>query len=385
MRLRRLLPAFLVVALLPSFSGCARLTQWLEGAANEEEKKDKEDPAKTLADQKEALGGQDAGKRAAAVGKLLGLATAKPPTNPQAAAALDKLRPEALALAITLLDDADAKVSNAALGGFAGAVGFAEKTDDERQLDPEAYDRQVNLKRKVMADGLARLVKVAALPKADLRYGALTVLYQLGKSPVVSSAGGKRPEQQAAAALDALKKDAAPAIATVALDATMPRDVRLLAMECLAEYGAAAAAAQLAPLLADTDVAVRGRAALAMAEAGGGLGAAKAQVEPTLVQLAQSDASEDVKWRAALALGRLGSPKGAELKQALLPPPPANKKKDPDPSDAAGMAPLEAYRTYAQSHSGGASAEVATLNREVGKAASAAEEKLADERKRGYK
>jgi hypothetical protein len=381
-----MLPALAVAALLATLSGCARLNQWLEGTAGEEEKKDKLDPAKTLAEQKEALAGTNAGKRAGAVKALIDLALAKPPTNAEQAKALEEARPEALTLAVGLLDDADAKVCGAALGGFGGATAFAEKTEDERQLDPEGYDRQLNLKRKVLTDGLPKLVKVLQGNDAGLRHGALVLLYQLAKPPLVSGDAKKRAADQMAEALKLLVEQAAQPVVAVALDAKMPTDVRLLAMEDIAAFRATEAAGGLEPLLADVDANVRARAALAMAEAGGGLGQAKSKVEPALAALT-NDATqpEDVKWRAALALGALGSSQTSGLKQPYLPTTKPDPKKEPDKSDGPGMAPLEAYRTSALARSSADRAEVGQLNAGVDKVAAEAEAQLADERKKGYR
>jgi hypothetical protein len=376
----------IAMVLLPlTLGGCAKLNQWLEGTAGEEEKKDQEDPAKTFADQQKALNGEDKAKRKDAVGKLVDLATAKPPTNPELAAATETVRPQALKLAISLLADSDPAVAEAALDRFGSVTGFAEKTEDERQLDPEAYDRQLTLKRAVLTDGLPALTAAVQSSDADLRYGALVVLSNLAKPPVVS-ADAKLPEAAQEAAARAELKQVAPFITPVALDAAMPLDTRLLATEVLATLPAWDQMPLLAPLLRDKDEAIRGRAAMALAQAAtAGEGGVKS-TEPQLAALAESSAEpESVRWRATLALGAMHSPQGAELTTAMLPPPPPpNSKREPDPSDAAGMAPLEAYRSYALAE-GGAAQAVATLNAGVDKAATKAEEDLAAERKKGYK
>jgi hypothetical protein len=387
MRSRSLLLLLALAASAPLVGGCARLNQWLEGTAGEEEKKDQEDPAKTFADQKKALAGDDKAKRKDAVGKLVDLATLKPPTVAEDAQVVEQIRPQARALAISLMGDADPEVAKAALAKIAGVTGFAEKTEDERQLDPEAYDRQLTIKRAVLSEGLAHLQAAVAAKDPDLRYGALVVLGNLAKPPLVGG-DAKQPEAAQAAAAKAALQPAAPDVGQVVRDATMPTDVRLMAIETLATMNAWTEMGQLEPLLADKDVKLRARVALALAQAGAGLGD-KATAETKLTALATDQTQpEEVRWQAILALGSLGSASAERLTEALLPPAPAaNSKREHDPSDDAGMAPLEAYRTYALSHSSSATAQqaAAQLSSAVDKAAHKAEDDLAADRKKGYK
>ncbi|MBI5835118.1 MAG: HEAT repeat domain-containing protein [Armatimonadetes bacterium] len=369
----------------PWLGGCAKLNQWLEGTAGEEEKKDQEDPAKTFADQSKALAGSDQAKRKEAVGKLIGLATAKPPTDPELAKSCETVRPQALATAIKLLDDENKGVAQAALAGFSGPVGFAEKTEDERQLDPEAYARSLNLKRAVFNDGLPRLLNVLTRPDADLRYSAIIVLTSLAKAPVCAGDAKLTEEQQDQQGRAKLKSQVGIEVAKVAQDTAMTTDVRLLAIEAVVAFAAWEQVGTLSSLLADPDDKIRARVALALAQGAPGLGSAKSTVEANLLSLAKNAKEpEDVRWKATLALGALHSGQGAQLTTPVLPPPSADLKREPDKSDAPGMAPLEAYRTYALAN-GNAAAEVSRLNQDVGKVATAAEEELAAERKKGYK
>ena len=369
----------------PWLGGCAKLNQWLEGTAGEEEKADQEDPAKTFADQTKALAGTDQAKRKEAVGKLIGLATAKPPTDPELAKTAEEVRPKALAAAIALLDDEDKGVCQAALAGFAGPVGFAEKTEDERQLDPEAYQRSLNLKRAVYNEGLPKLLNVLKRPDPDLLYSAVIVLTNLAKAPVCAGDAKLDEKQQDQQGRAGLKTQSGKPVAEVALNAKLPTDVRLLAIEAVVGFNAWEEVGTMTALLSDPDAKIRARVALAVAQAADGLGSAKASVEGNLLALVKDPKEpEDVRWKATLALGALRSGQGAQLTTPVLPPPPADSKREPDKSDAPGMAPLEAYRTFALAN-GGAVAEVAKLNSEVSKVATAAEEELTAERKKGYK
>jgi len=369
----------------PWLGGCAKLNQWLEGTAGDEEKKDQEDPKKTLDDQTKALRGTDQAKRKEAVGKLIGLATVKPPTDPELAKVAEEVRPQALEAAIKLLDDADKGVCQAALAGFAGPVGFAEKTEDERQLDPEAYARSLNLKRAVFNDGLPRLLNVLERADADLRYSAIMVLTNLAKAPVCAGDAKLTEEQQDQKGRADLKTQVGESVAKTALDMAMPTDVRLLAIEAVVAFAAWEQVGTLSSLLSDRDPAIRARAALAMAQGAQGIGSAKGSVESVLFSMAQNAKEpEDVRWKATLALGALKSSQGGQLTQPVLPPASADTKREPDKSDAPGMAPLEAYRAFALAN-GNAHAEVAKLNQQVGQVATAAEEELAAERKKGYK
>ncbi|HAZ63943.1 MAG TPA: hypothetical protein DCZ72_10095, partial [Armatimonadetes bacterium] len=337
------------------------------------------------AEQQEALAGNDAADRLAAVGSLMGLATIKPPTDAKLAAAYEEVRPQALSTAMSLLDDADPKVAEAALAAFSGAVSFAEKTEDERQLDPEAYQRSLNLKRAVFNDGLPRLLTVLGRGDGDLTYFALTTLTNLAKAPVV--AGDPKLSEIEADKLGRadLKAKAADSVIRVAQDSALPVDVRLLAIEAAISFGAYEQIGMLSSLLTEDDPRLKGRAALAFAQAASGLGDAKAGIEQALLALA-SNATEDsdVRWEATLALAALGSQLGAQLTEAVLPVVDTSLNRDPDPSDGPGLAPLEGYRTYALS-AAGARAEVDQLNREVSAVATAAEEQLAADRKKGYK
>ncbi|MCC7493716.1 MAG: hypothetical protein IT204_15280 [Fimbriimonadaceae bacterium] len=359
--------AWLVLALLPALllGGCAKLDKWLESTVGEEEKKSGTTPEEELANQQKALAGSVAADRKAAIGKLMGIKAKDAPDVAQ----------QARSLVIGLAGDADVEVAKESMSALQTLTGFAEKTEDERQLDPEGYDQQLKGKEQVVTEGLALLSKAITGTQPDLRYGALIVLYNLCRPPVVP-----------ASAKDNIKQTAAGAIGTLARDESADLDTRLLAIEALAVAAAGDEIAKLVPLLDSTEPALQGRVALVLGQTAAALGGAKAEAATRLAKLAATAGlSDEVRWQAVLALAQIGSDQPTGLTQGFT------ITVDPDEADDLGdvekVSPLEAYRAAALAacKSPEAAQQAAQLLAEYGRMATKAEEELAAERKKGYR
>lgn len=351
---RRWMLVGLALGLLPLLGGCAQLNEWLEGTMGEEEETDEETPEEKLATQREALAGDDVAARKAAFAVLITL----------------DLEP-ALPLVIQHVNDKDPDVAAAALSALQTVTGFAEKTEDERQLDPEGYERQLRDKLAVVENGLDELQAALRRDDDSVRYNALVVLYNLGKSPVV-------PEDSPEQTLEQVRQTLGPEFLRLAKDTKEQADIRLLAIENLVVHRAIEQLPQLAALLRDDDAALRGRAALALGQA---VQRDRRRVQSTvdapaeLTGLARdADQPDDVRWRAALAAGELAAPDAAGLTDPF-----------PDTPEEVGVAPLEPYRVYALDRSGTADAEVARINEHVDQLATTAEEEFVAEKKKGYR
>lgn len=351
MRLRWWLMLGLLVA--ACCSGCAKLNEWLEGTVGEEEKTDEETPEEKLDKAAKDLKGTDAAKRAAAVNTIMGLVlpddTEREPTAP-------------LATALPYLADEDENVVLAVLDGMQTKTGFAEKTEDEQQLDPEGYQRQLAEKRMVAEQTSIGLARALRSPNDTIRYRAIIVLCNLARPPIVpddaiATLGGRYAAQ----------------LLTLAQGAEQPLDVRLLAIEALVAYQAGSQVAELVPLLRDPEPQIRARAALAFSQAADWNAAGQAQLGDQLVALvADKSQPVEVRWCAAAAAGRLQVGAASQLQ---------------DPFDEpVGLTNLEAYRTYALANAGGQAAQaVAQLNAEISAFATKEEEELDAERKKGYR
>lgn len=355
MRARHRWLLLVLLALVPLGSGCAKLSEWLEGAAEEEESKDEKTPEEILAEETKNLAGDDAAKRKDAIGKIGAL----------------KLE-EALRVVLQHLRDHDPAVVKACLSVLQTVTGFPEKTDDERQLDPEGYDQQLAFKQIVVEQGQRSLAKLLHSSDDEIQYGALIVFYNLGQAPVVP------PD-----AKDQLRAEASGAIVELAQNAEMPTDARLLAIEALVLYEAADSVGQLVPLLDDPDEQVRARTALAL----GQVTAAGAQgAESKLLALA-ADGHQPwtVRWAAAAALGRLGAQSVSGLTTPFRPPVDPDAIQDPESPDIGSA--LDAYRAFALANAKTPEAQqlVAELNQQMDAAATQAEEQLEMERKKGYR
>lgn len=352
MRWRSLCIGLALISLLPLCAGCAKLNEWLEGTVGEEKAKEGLTPEEELAKQQGLLKTGLPAERKAAITTIGGL----------------KLE-AAITEVLTHIDDADPAVVSAVLSVLQSVTGFAEKTEDERQLDPEGYDKQVKYKQMVVEQGLAKLA--AVLKGSDLiRYGAMIVFYNLGRAPVVPENAG-----------DALRQQAVPSIAALAGDPKARQDARLLALDTLVLYEAKDELTGLARLLEDPAPEVRARMALALGQAGSD----PATAAPRLLALAKDTAQPwDVRWAAAAGLGKLGSPDVSGLEQPYGAPIPEELQNDPSPHDQSS--PLDAYRAYALANASSAEAQklVTELNQQMDKVATEAEDQLSAERKKGY-
>ncbi len=348
----------LALCLIVPLAGCAKLNEWLEGSVSEEEEDKGPSPEEELANQTKALAGTSPGDRKAAIGKLVGLK-----------------REDALAEVLKHIDDADDNVAREVLSNLQTLTGFPEKTEDERQLDPEGYDQQLLFKQRILEQGLPKLAALLGQRGPELRYGSLVVLYNFTRAPVV-------PET----AIQTLRDQVAEPVAAVALDAGAAEDARLLAIECLVAAAAGPQVARLAELLNSPSEPIRARAALAMAQAAPLLGDGREAVVAKLSDLARDPAqSEAVRWRVYLALGRLGAkevPQGTQKFALELTEDEAAALSDPEK-----VSGLEAYRGYALSSSPApdSTKEAHTLSAEVSGIATKAEEELDAERKKGYR
>ena len=356
MRWRLWLIGGLLLALVP-LAGCARLNEWLEGTVGEKEKKEGPTPEEELANQKKALAGDVAADRKAAIGKLVGLK-----------------RSDALDVVLGYIADGDPAVVGEVLSNLGTVTGFAEKTEDERQLDPEGYNKQLAAKQQVLDKGLPALVKAVESGSSDACYSALIVLHNLTRPPVVPATAG-----------DTLRQQASRSLLQVAL-AKAETDSRLLAIGVLASLRDGESIGQLVPLLASPDSALVSRTALALGQAAGSLGAAKADAVAKLeALLADPKQPDSVRSPVMLALGRLGATTVAGLDQPYV-----VQLSDDDKANlslAEKQSPFEAYRTYALAGSKAAEApaKLAEANRGCDKIAKTAEEELAAERKKGYR
>lgn len=365
MRVRGWLSIGLALVLV-STTGCAKLNEWLEGTVGEEEAAEGATPQETLQTAKDDLAGSDAAKRKAAVGALVALKDKKE---------APEVGDEAIGIVIGLLHDSDPAVVAEVLNQLQTLTGFVEKTEDERQLDPEGYDLQLKIKETVLTQGLEGLAAAMKTEDKGMRYGALIVLYNLSRPPVVP-----------ADALEQLQSRVAADTRQLALDDATPADARMLAIDTLVGIGAGPEVGALVPLLGAEDDALRGRAALAMGQAAASLGTAKAEAVTRLQALAGDDTQpESVRWRAMASLGRLGADQAAPLEKAFV-----ADLGDVDPdtlSETEKISPLEAYRGYALANSPTAEAkqDTAALNESTAAIAKAAEEELAAERKKGYR
>lgn len=365
MRVRGWLSIGLALVLV-STTGCAKLNEWLEGTVGEEEAAEGATPQETLQTAKDDLAGADAAKRKAAVGALVGLKDKKE---------APEVGEEAITIVIGLLNDSDPAVVAEVLNQLQTLTGFVEKTEDERQLDPEGYDLQLKIKEAVLTQGLEGLTAALKTEDKGIRYGGLIVLYNLSRPPVV-------PEN----AQEQLVSRVAADTRQLALDDAAPADARMLAIDTLVSIGAGQEVAALVPLLGAPDDDLRGRAALAMGQAAASLGDAKQEAVAQLETLAKDAAQpESVRWRAMASLGRLGAADATALEtpfEADL------GDVDPDTlTETEKISPLEAYRGYglANSPASGAEEATATLNQSTAAIAQAAEEELAAERKKGYR
>lgn len=352
----RLWWALLILAVLP-LGGCAQLNEWLEGTAGEETEEEAEDPEQVLKDAIAALGGDVAADRKAAIGKLTGLK-----------------RDDALQVVIDHIDDADPAVAAEVLSQLQTLTGFPEKTEDERQLDPEGYQQQLDFKQQILEQGLPKLAQAVGGEQTDVRYGALIVLYNLSQPPVV-------PE----GAEEQLRTQTANAVTQVVLSDTAAEDARILGIETLVAIGAADSVAQLAPLLDRGDDTLRGRVALALGQVAPQLGDAKATISDHLARVAADTGdNEDVRWRALLALGRVGTDEMQGLQTEFTAP---EVDEGADISELETTSPLQAYRAYALANATTpeAAQELATLSQNMDQMATTAEEQLAEERKKGYR
>ncbi len=359
--------SWLILALVPVFalSGCAKLNEWLEGTVGEEEKKSGTTPEEELLNQSKALKGTVPADRKAAIGKLMAIKAKDAPD----------IATQARTLVIGLIDDADSAVAKEAMSALQTLTGFAEKTEDERQLDPEGYDQQLKGKEQVVAEGLTKLAAAVRGTDAGLRYGALIVIYNLTRAPVVPANASTLLQEQAAAA-----------VSQVALDETAELDTRLLGIEALAALGAATEIAKLLPLLGSSEAALRARVALALGQAGAGLGAAQGEASQRLAALAADPSQgDDLRWQALLALGRLGTDQTAAMDRPFTMS--FSPEEAADLSESEQMSPLEAYRAYALAHatSPEAAQKLAAETQKIGQMATKAEEELAAERKKGYR
>lgn len=347
-------------------TGCARLNEWLEGTVGEKEVDTGPTPQEALQTAKDDLAGDDAGQRKAAVGALVGLKDKKE---------APEVGEEAIQIVIGLLGDADPAVVSEVLNQLQTLTGFAEKTEDERQLDPEGYDLQLKIKEQVLTEGLEGLAGALKTEDKGIRYGSLIVLYNLARPPVVP-----------ANAMQQLKDRVATDTRQLALDNAAPDDGRMLAIDTLVAIGAGEEVAGLVPLLADPHESLRGRAALAMGQASESVAGARGEVVRQLETLAGDPAQPDeVRWRAMASLGRLGADQPSALTTAFT-----RDLGDVDPetlSDTEKLSPLEAYRGFALANSAGPEAKqaAAQMNAEEAALASAAEEEMAAERKKGYR
>lgn len=349
---RWLLPLALLLA-LPLLGGCAKLNEWLEGTVGEEEESTAKTPEEELAEQQEILKTGEPAKRKAAMTKITTL----------------KIAP-ALEVVIQGLGDADSGVVSASLSGLQTVTGFPEKTDDERQLDPEGYQLQLDFKQAVIEQGLAGL-SAAIQRDDDNRFGGLIVLYNLGRAPVV-------PDD----ALNQLRDRTSDSLVKLVKDDAAPLDTRELAVDVLVLYGATDKIAELVPVLDSPEAELRGQVALSLGE----VGAKSPEAESKLLALATDGGQPwDVRWRAAAALGRLGASNTGGLQAPFDPPLPEELQGDPENPDE--PSPLEAYRSYALSNATDpqAQAVVAQLNQEMDQLATAAEDRLAAEKKKGYR
>jgi len=326
MRVRGWLSIGLALVLVGS-TGCAKLNEWLEGTVGEEEATEGPTPQEALQTAKDDLAGTDAAKRKAAVGALVALKDKKE---------VPEVGDEALTIVVGLLGDNDQAVKSEVLNQLQTLTGFPEKTEDERQLDPEGYDLQLKIKEMVLTQGLEGIASALKTEDKGIRYGALIVLYNLSRPPVVPDS-----------ALQQLKDRVAADTRSVALDETAPIDCRMLAVDTLVSIGAGPEVASLTPLLAATSDDLRGRVALAMGQAADSLADAKAEVVGQLQDLAGNAAQpESVRWRAMASLGRLGAASAAPLQEPFT-----FDLGDVDPdtlTDTEKISPLEAYRGHAR-------------------------------------
>lgn len=278
-------------------------------------------------------------------------------------------------MVIALIDDRDPAVASEVLSQLQTMTGFPEKTEDERQLDPEGYDQQLKFKQQVLTEGLPKLAATVQQAAPEARYGALIVLYNLTKPPVV-------PDN----ARDTIKTQAADALGALAVAEELPRDARLLAIETLVAVDAGPQVGNLVPLLQSPDAILRERVALAVGQTAGSLGAAAAAARAQLIALANDPAQpEQVRSRALLSLAALGTDQPVALEQ------PFQVAVSPDEADdlteTEKISPLEAYRTYAMARSKSPEAhrKLGEINEQTDQIATKAEEELAIERKKGYR
>ncbi len=357
MRLRWWLLPLLALS-FASLTGCAKVNEWLEGTVGEEEETDEETPEEKLAKAEADLAGSDAAKRKAAAAALFGIVLEVDEKDPEADRAV------VVRKALPFLSDDDDAVVLAILNGLQTKTGFPEKTEDERQLDPEGYDRQLAEKTAVVEQGLSGVSAALQRDDESIRYRAMVVLCNLTRPPIVPD---DAVEQVRGAISDEALK--------LALDDGQSLDLRLLAIEALVACAAGGQVGQLVPLLASDEAELRARVALAVGQAADWEGAAQAGVASSLVDLARDQRQPmSVRWCAAATLGRLGAGEGAGLDSPFA----VAGEEEPYPN-------LEAYRTYALAHSGAAGEVVAELNAEMDAVATAAEEELDAERKKGYR
>ena len=365
MRVRGWLSIGLALVLF-STTGCAKLNEWLEGTVGEEEAAEGETPEELLQTAKDDLAGDDAAARKAAIGALVALKAKK--DAPEVAT-------EAVTIVVDHLTDADPAVVAEVLNQLQTLTGFPEKTEDERQLDPEGYDQQLKFKEMILTNGLEGLAKALQTEEKGIRYGALIVLYNLSRPPVVP-----------ADAEEQLRGKVAGDILKLALDDSAPTDGRLLAVDTMVAIGAGEEVGSLLPLLDSKDDELRGRAALAMGQASASLGDRKEPVVEALELLAGDPSQpESVRWRAMASLGELGADEADPLTKPF-----EADLGDVDPetlTPTEKISPLEAYRGYALANStdSAAATETAAINEATDQLATEAEEELASERKKGYR
>lgn len=357
MRLRRWCLGLALLTLVP-MNGCARLNEWLEGTVGEEKKKEGPTPEEELANQQTALADPTKpADRKAAIGKLMGLK-----------------RPDALDVVIKTLGDSDPAVNLEVLSHLQSATGFAEKTEDERQLDPEGYKKQLDFKTKILTDAVDKLAGMVEGRDRDAAYSALVVLYNFTRPPVVPADAKTTVGQKAAGVL------------TLALDRTADEDARVLAMETLTALGAGQQVAQLVALLDEPSEVLRSQAIWSLGAAAGSLGeAGKAAADKLAIMASDATATDGLRWRALLALARLSSAQTAPADRKFEVKVDESTKGDLSASEK--ISGMETYRTFALANctSPEAAQKLAAENADLHKIAAAAEEELAAERKKGYR
>ncbi|HIE50229.1 MAG TPA: hypothetical protein EYP85_00595 [Armatimonadetes bacterium] len=260
-------------------TSCAKIAALLEGATTEEEEEAQKE-AEDLAKQLEELRKEDPTARQAALNALR---------------EMKKL--ESLPAITRHMEDEDEDVVIAAIRTLCAFAYVPEKEPEEREIDPEAYQEALELKRKTTEVALDSVLRALTHPSPDVRYWAVTTLQHMGLPPG-DEEQRERVRRRATEPLCARLRDE-------------NRDVGTIVADTLVALRIAAAGPDLIAALKDPEPQVRQQAAFGLGEL---------QVREAVEALIQALRDEDagVRWRAARSLAILADPKAEEALLAAL-------------------------------------------------------------------